>query len=63
MPKPSQRHARAATFQLAEVAIIGPMVCAILTAIRHWRYWGHDWGASDAAGQSQLEVALRLCAL
>lgn len=31
------RHARAITFQLAEVAVTGPMVCAILTAIRRLR--------------------------
>jgi len=31
------RHARAITFQLAEVAVIGPMVRAILTAIHHLR--------------------------
>jgi hypothetical protein len=31
------RHARAITFQLAEVAVTGPMVRAILTAIRRLR--------------------------
>lgn len=31
------RHARAITFQLVEVAVPGPMVCAILTAIRRLR--------------------------
>jgi len=31
------RHGRAITFQLAEVAVTDPMVCAILTAIRRLR--------------------------
>jgi len=31
------RHARAITFQLAEVAVTGPMVRAILAAIRRLR--------------------------
>ena len=31
------RHARAITFQLAEVAVTGPMVRAIFTAIRRLR--------------------------
>ncbi len=31
------RHARAIIFQLAEVAVTGPMVCAILAAIRRLR--------------------------
>ena len=31
------RHARAITFQLAGVAVTGPMVRAILAAIRHLR--------------------------
>ena len=31
------RHARAITFQLAEVAVTGLMVCAILTTIRRLR--------------------------
>ena len=31
------RHARTNTFQLAEVAVTGPMVCAILTALRRLR--------------------------
>jgi len=31
------RHARAITFQLAEVAVTGPMVCAILAAIHRLR--------------------------
>jgi len=31
------RHARAITFQLAEVAVTGPMVCAILAAIQRLR--------------------------
>ena len=31
------RHARAITFQLAEVSVTGPMVRAILTAIRQLR--------------------------
>ena len=31
------RHARAITFQLAEVAVTGPMVLAILAAIRRLR--------------------------
>jgi hypothetical protein len=34
------RHARAITFQLAEVAVTGPMVRAILTAIRRLRAAG-----------------------
>ena len=31
------RHARAITFQLAEVAVSGPMVSAVLTAIQRLR--------------------------
>ena len=31
------RHARAITYQLAEVAVTGPMVCAILATIRPLR--------------------------
>lgn len=31
------RHARAVTFQLAEIAVTGPMVQAILAAIRRLR--------------------------
>ena len=34
---PDRSHARAITFQLAEVAVTGPMVRAILAAIRRLR--------------------------
>jgi hypothetical protein len=61
------RHARAITFQLAEVAVTGPMVRAILAAIRRLRAPPLCAGRcfrpeQNKSGRTGLTTALKNCA-
>ena len=58
------RHARAITFQLAEVAVTGPMVRAILAAIRRLRAppscaWQRSMPKPNESGRTGLPAALK----
>lgn len=58
------RHARAITFQTAEVAVTGPMVCAILAAIRRLRAppsctWRRSAPKLNESGETALLVVLK----
>jgi len=58
------RHARAITFQLAEVAVTGPMVRAILAAIRRLRAppscaRPRNWRKLNERGRTALSVVLQ----